>query len=62
MGITSKLCVGGGDSVCHSSPVAPHGFASAAGPYFNDQIKYAIGRTYPTARIDAPAVDITFKT
>jgi hypothetical protein len=30
-GVTAKLSVGGGDGVCHSSPVAPHGFGPASG-------------------------------
>ncbi len=28
-GVSSKLCVGGGEVVCHSSPVAPHGLLPA---------------------------------
>ena len=37
-GISSKLKIGGGELTCHSSVSACHGFASAAGPYFHDQI------------------------
>ena len=29
-GVSAKLCGGGGDGICHSSPVAPHGFAGAS--------------------------------
>jgi hypothetical protein len=50
----SKLCVGGGDGVCHSSPLAPQGLPSAGLPYRSDQIKYASGIRYATPRIDAP--------
>ena len=28
----AKFSTGGGDVVCHSRPVAPHGFAEARGP------------------------------
>ena len=35
-GVTSKFSVGGGDAVCHSRPVAPHGFGGASGPYLSD--------------------------
>ena len=31
--------VGGGEGVCHSRPVACHGFGPAIGPYFRDQIR-----------------------
>src|SRR5262249_33543522 len=38
-GVTSKFPVGGGDDVCHSSPVEGHGLAEAFGPYRIDQIR-----------------------
>ena len=31
-GISAKFSVGGGEGVCHSRPVAPHGLGSAIGP------------------------------
>ena len=46
--------------VCHSSPVAPQGLAGARLPYFSDQSRYENGNRYPTARMDAPAVDRMF--
>ena len=32
IGVVTKFSVGGGDGVCHSSPVARHGFAGATLP------------------------------
>ena len=61
-GVTGKFSVGGGDGVCHSRPVARHGLSTASFPYRIDQIRYARGSTYPRPRIEAPAVDMTFKT
>src|SRR5258706_8783433 len=58
-GVTSKFSVSGGDCVFHSSPVAGHGFSPATFPKNAAQVKYTIGSRYPTAKIDAPAVDIT---
>src|SRR6188508_1028344 len=38
-GVFMKLCFGGGEGVCHSKPVARHGFGPAARPRLIDQIK-----------------------
>ena len=38
-GGTMKFSVGGGEGVCHSSPVDSHGFAGAFLPYRIDQTK-----------------------
>ncbi len=36
-GGTGKFSCGGGELVCHSSPLAPHGFGPATGPLTRDQ-------------------------
>ena len=61
-GITSKFSGGGGELVCHSSVAAPHGLRPAGFPSHSDGIRYSAGSKYPAARIDAPALDITFST
>ena len=35
----SKLCVGGGERVCHSRPLAAHGLAPARAPWRSDQAR-----------------------
>src|SRR5207253_10856325 len=62
IGLSVKFSVGGGDVVCHSSPVASHGFWDATSPYHKDQTRLASGTTYLTASSEAPAVDIRFRT
>src|SRR5579875_363551 len=61
MGVTSKLCVGGGEGTCHSNPVARHGLAPARGPYFQDQVRYTSGKASPTPKMVAPAVEMMLR-
>ena len=60
MGVSAKFPVGGGDVVVHSRPTAPHGLSPAMRPQRSDHIKYSIGITYPTPRMEAPAEESTF--
>src|SRR5947209_4960816 len=61
-GISSKLFVDGGLGVCHSSPVALHGFDPALFPKNSDSVRYTAGIEYPSPRMLAPAVLITLST
>ena len=62
IGVTAKFSVGGGDGISHSSPFAPHGFGAGflAGEQRARQVDQR--QQVADARIDAPAVDITFST
>ncbi|MDA0302077.1 MAG: hypothetical protein O2822_06065 [Chloroflexi bacterium] len=41
-GCSSKLCSGGGLLICHSSVLAPHGFAAACFPRTHERIMFTV--------------------
>ena len=58
-GGTGKLSCGGGEGVCHSNELPPHGFAGAGRPHSSAVTQFSSTVTSEIAMMYAPIVEMS---